>query len=141
MVTSEGSVMAPPRSDKPMKEGNSVRIFVSWEARGMSRNIHSVLLYAVGLQRREGSKIVLCGMPLGLSCGILCGHMIADPNAEEEALTSTNMTIVLDSDEKIAEVYAPGGQCISQQMIQDCIEAAKIRVREIRSLLNQVLGL
>lgn len=77
---------------------------------------------------------------MGLTCGMLSGYMLVDPNAEEEALLSVVIGVVLDADERIAETYVPGGQCISMQHLQDCIEVAKIRSRDVRKLLDQVMA-
>ncbi|XP_062910431.1 exosome complex component RRP43 [Mobula hypostoma] len=64
---------------------------------------------------------------------------IVDPTAEEEALSSGMVTIVIDEEDRLCAVHKPGGSVLSSEKLQDCIVRAQTRHREVHKLLTEVI--
>uniref|UniRef100_A0A3Q2WSD1 Ribosomal RNA-processing protein 43 n=1 Tax=Haplochromis burtoni TaxID=8153 RepID=A0A3Q2WSD1_HAPBU len=64
--------------------------------------------------------------------------LIADPTAEEETLSTANLTVVTDEDDRLCSVHKPGGTSLSGERLQECISRATTRQREIQKLIDKV---
>ncbi|KAK3248413.1 hypothetical protein CYMTET_42120 [Cymbomonas tetramitiformis] len=88
-------------------------------------------------QRQLSLKCV----PIGLTCGLNQGHLIADPCAEESGLLDTTITVILNESGELVSVYKPGGNVgASDAILMDCIEMSRLRYKEVSPLLEKVLG-
>lgn len=78
--------------------------------------------------------------PVGLTCGVYRGQLLVDPTAEEEPLLDALLTATVDEQGDVLGFHKAGGSATaSQQRVLECIEAAKMRGREVRGLLQQAL--
>ncbi|CAL8265526.1 unnamed protein product [Merluccius merluccius] len=64
--------------------------------------------------------------------------LIVDPTAEEERLSTAQLTVVTDEDERLCSVHKPGGTSLSGERLQECISRAQARHREIHKLIDKV---
>lgn len=64
--------------------------------------------------------------------------VIVDPTAEEESLLTAQLTVVIDEEERLCSVHKPGGSCLSGEKLQECINRATVRQREIQKLIDKV---
>ncbi|KAG8007988.1 Exosome complex component RRP43, partial [Nibea albiflora] len=65
--------------------------------------------------------------------------LIVDPTAEEESLTTSQLTVVTDEEGRLCAVHKPGGTSMSAEKLQECISRAVARQREIQKLINKVI--
>ncbi|PWA23139.1 hypothetical protein CCH79_00002315 [Gambusia affinis] len=65
--------------------------------------------------------------------------LIVDPTAEEESLSTAHLTVVTDEEGRLCSVHKPGGTSLSGEKLQDCINRATARQREIHKLIDKVL--
>ncbi|KAG1052157.1 hypothetical protein G6F43_005686 [Rhizopus delemar] len=61
--------------------------------------------------------------------------ILADPNDTEEILTKESITIIMDFDYNICRIYKTGGNTLSKEQLNHCMERAKERVNEIKQLV------
>mmetsp|Transcript_5900 Transcript_5900/g.12031 ORF Transcript_5900/g.12031 Transcript_5900/m.12031 type:complete len:306 (-) Transcript_5900:399-1316(-) len=96
----------------------------------------------------DGGKIVegcssleLGSTPLGLTCGMYKGHLLADPSGEEEGMMEALVTVVMDEKGRLLSVYKPGGTAgASDAAVLDCIEMTRLRYKEVSSILTNALS-
>lgn len=74
--------------------------------------------------------------PVALSFALLEGHVLADPNAAEEALSTGSITLTYTADGKLLGCKKTGGKAISQAQLQRCMELASARARTVGPLLK-----
>lgn len=68
------------------------------------------------------------------------GQLLVDPTAEEEPLLEALITATVDEQGGVLGFYKAGGSATaSQERVVQCIEAAKMRSKEVRGLLQQAL--
>ncbi|XP_015235821.1 PREDICTED: exosome complex component RRP43 [Cyprinodon variegatus] len=78
--------------------------------------------------------------PVGASfCVFDDSILIVDPTAEEESLSTAHLTVVTDEEGRLCSVHKPGGTPLSGEKLQECINRATARQREIHKLINKVL--
>ncbi|XP_028655112.2 exosome complex component RRP43 isoform X1 [Erpetoichthys calabaricus] len=65
--------------------------------------------------------------------------LIVDPTSDEENLSTGFITVVIDEEEKLCTVHKPGGTPLSNEKLQDCINRAITRNKEVCKLLNKVM--
>uniref|UniRef100_A0A3P9P5U1 Ribosomal RNA-processing protein 43 n=1 Tax=Poecilia reticulata TaxID=8081 RepID=A0A3P9P5U1_POERE len=65
--------------------------------------------------------------------------LIVDPTAEEESLSTAHLTVVTDEGGRLCSVHKPGGTSLSGEKLQQCINRATARQREIHKLIDKVL--
>ncbi|XP_041864333.1 exosome complex component RRP43 [Melanotaenia boesemani] len=65
--------------------------------------------------------------------------LILDPTAEEETLSTAQLTVVTDEDDRLCSVHKPGGTSLSGDKLQECINRAATRQKEIQKLIDKVL--
>ena len=68
--------------------------------------------------------------------GLLAGEIILDPCAEEEALLSTSLTLMLDSDGEMRTFHKPGGAPLPESAMQACYTAAQQRLPALSALVG-----
>ncbi|XP_030602630.1 exosome complex component RRP43 [Archocentrus centrarchus] len=92
----------------------------------------------VNLKKRRGLQIHK--HPVGASfCVFDDSILIVDPTAEEESLSTAQLTVVTDEDERLCCVHKPGGTSLSGERLQECISRATARQREIQKLTDRVI--
>lgn len=64
--------------------------------------------------------------------------IITDPNADEENLASTQVTIAVCEGE-ICLMHKPGGSVLAPEQLELCLKQAINREKSIRSLMDSVL--
>lgn len=93
-------------------------------------------------QAPPGSRVIperavgLAKVPLSLTCGVFGAHFLADPTAFEESLVHTTVTVALDGAGALVGMFKPGGVDVDLLTLQACIEAAKLRHKELSKLLQ-----
>mmetsp|Transcript_24463 Transcript_24463/g.68020 ORF Transcript_24463/g.68020 Transcript_24463/m.68020 type:complete len:285 (-) Transcript_24463:148-1002(-) len=90
---------------------------------------------------KEGKPLRLQSIPISLTCGTRGRHLVADPTLEEEALLDSQTSIVLDQDGNVLGLHKPGGAPLQDEVLQDCIEAARLRYTVLSGLMQQALEL
>ncbi|KAF7665896.1 hypothetical protein LDENG_00128280 [Lucifuga dentata] len=91
----------------------------------------------VNLEKRNGLQIHK--HPVSTSfCVFDESILIVDPTAEEEGLSTAQLTVVTDEEERLCSVHKPGGTSLSGEKLQECISRAAARQREIQKLINKV---
>uniref|UniRef100_A0A2I4ATB2 Exosome complex component RRP43 n=1 Tax=Austrofundulus limnaeus TaxID=52670 RepID=A0A2I4ATB2_AUSLI len=77
--------------------------------------------------------------PVGTSfCVFDDSVLIVDPTAEEESLSTARLTVVTDEDDRLCSLHKPGGSSLSGEKLQECINLATTRQREIQKLIEKV---
>ncbi|GAX85983.1 hypothetical protein CEUSTIGMA_g13399.t1 [Chlamydomonas eustigma] len=109
-----------------------------------NREIKDSLLTATGpdqaLVQQPSRPVVLERLPVSLTCGLYCSHVLVDPTSEEEAVSSSSVTVVLDQQGQLHGIFKPGGiKAASNVELLQCIESAKLRHKEASQLLQQSL--
>ncbi|KAM9788711.1 exosome complex component RRP43 [Neosynchiropus ocellatus] len=66
--------------------------------------------------------------------------VIADPTLEEECLSTAQLTVVTDEDDRLCSLHKPGGTSLSGQKLQECINRATTRHQEIQKLMDKVFN-
>ncbi|KAM9846306.1 exosome complex component RRP43 [Aulostomus maculatus] len=88
----------------------------------------------------ERHKLKIHKHPVGASfCVFDDSIVIADPTAEEEGLSTAQLTVVTDEDGRLCSVHKPGGTSLSGEKLQEFISRATARQREIQKLIDRVL--
>ncbi|XP_067348317.1 exosome complex component RRP43 isoform X2 [Channa argus] len=77
--------------------------------------------------------------PVGASFCVFDSILIVDPTAEEESLSTAQLTVVTDEEGRLCSVHKPGGTSLSGEKLQECIGRATVRQREIQKLIDKVL--
>uniref|UniRef100_A0A3Q2Q603 Exosome complex component RRP43 n=1 Tax=Fundulus heteroclitus TaxID=8078 RepID=A0A3Q2Q603_FUNHE len=92
----------------------------------------------VDLEKRQ--KLHIHKHPVGASfCVFDDSILIVDPTDEEENLATAHLTVVTDEDGRLCSVHKPGGTPLSGEKLQECINRATARQREIHKLIDKVL--
>lgn len=65
------------------------------------------------LVNKEKRKVSLRSKPFSLTCILHEKYILADPNAEEESIMNTFVTVVLDSLGQLVSIYKPGGAALA----------------------------
>ncbi|KAK9536554.1 hypothetical protein VZT92_006327 [Zoarces viviparus] len=92
----------------------------------------------VNLEKRRGLHIHK--HPVGASfCVFDDSILIVDPTAEEESLSTAHLTVVTDEEDRLCIVHKPGGTSLSGEKLQECINRATARQREIQKLIDKVI--
>ncbi|TNN63508.1 Exosome complex component RRP43 [Liparis tanakae] len=92
----------------------------------------------VDLEKRRGLRIHK--HPVAASFGVFDDSiLIVDPTAEEESLSTARLTVVTDDEERLCIVHKPGGTPLSGEKLQECINRATARQREIQKLVDEVV--
>uniref|UniRef100_A0A8C6SNS8 Ribosomal RNA-processing protein 43 n=1 Tax=Neogobius melanostomus TaxID=47308 RepID=A0A8C6SNS8_9GOBI len=92
----------------------------------------------VNLEKRH--ELQIHRHPVGSSFGVFDKSIvIVDPTAEEESLLTAQLTVVTDEEERLCSVHKPGGSSLSGEKLQECINRAAVRQREIQKLIDKVI--
>ncbi|KAL3841260.1 hypothetical protein ACJIZ3_025851 [Penstemon smallii] len=88
---------------------------------------------------KEKRKLKLDSVPFSLTCVLHKNHILADPTSEEESIMETFLTVVLDSSSfQLVSLNKPGGPGLAHtSAIQECVELAKLRVKEVQKIMNE----
>ena len=71
-----------------------------------------------------------------VSFGLLASHVILDPNAAEEGLTSASLTLLLDTDGQMRSLHQPGGAPLPPDTLSTCLDAARRRLPHLKALVH-----
>lgn len=71
----------------------------------------------------------------------VCSFVLADPTFEEESLLATSFTIVYNNEGRLCSVYKPGGAAVSEEVLRNSMQQARMRTAEVLSLLKKSLDL
>jgi exosome complex component RRP43 len=82
-------------------------------------------------------QLSLVHQPFSLSFGLLEEYVIVDPNAEEESLLNGTISIIMDDRGNVLNVLKSGGVGVSESKLDECLNLAKRRVKELLSVLDQ----
>ncbi|EFN72375.1 Exosome complex exonuclease RRP43 [Camponotus floridanus] len=66
--------------------------------------------------------------------------LLVDPSDDEEDMSSTRFSIVMDDEEEICYIHKPGGIPISQNLLCKGLEMTKVRAKSIRSVINAAIS-
>ncbi|XP_040037949.1 exosome complex component RRP43 [Gasterosteus aculeatus] len=92
----------------------------------------------VNFEKRHGLNI--CKHPVGTSfCIFDDSILIVDPTSDEESLSTAHLTVVTDDEDRLCIVHKPGGTPLSGEKLQECINRATTRQREIQKLIGKVV--
>ncbi|XP_053187786.1 exosome complex component RRP43 [Scomber japonicus] len=93
----------------------------------------------VNLEKRHGLQIHK--HPVGASfCVFDDSILIVDPTAEEECLSTAQLTVVTDEEGRLCSVHKPGGTSLSAEKLQEFICRATARQKEIQKLIDKVIN-
>lgn len=59
------------------------------------------------------------------------GYIVADPTAEEETLSTSEVTIVMNESKKICSIYKPGGDPLGEKEMKTCMAATLDRLEDM----------
>jgi exosome complex RNA-binding protein Rrp42 (RNase PH superfamily) len=76
----------------------------------------------------------------GVTFGILSGHLLVDPTAEEEALLSTCFTVLLDADGSFHGLHKAGGAPLAHDVMQQSLGIAQQQLARLNMLLPSPLS-
>jgi exosome complex RNA-binding protein Rrp42 (RNase PH superfamily) len=71
-----------------------------------------------------------------ISFGSLASHLILDPNASEESLTSATITLLLDGEGKMRSLHQPGGAPLPPDTLDACLQAARKRLPHLKAIVH-----
>lgn len=92
----------------------------------------------VNLEKRQGLQIHK--HPVGASfCIFDDSILIVDPTAEEECLSTAQLTVVTDEEGRLCSLHKPGGTSLSAEKLQEFISRATARQKEIQKLIDKVI--
>ncbi|XP_029956338.1 exosome complex component RRP43 [Salarias fasciatus] len=92
----------------------------------------------VNSEKRRG--LTIHKHPVGASfCVFDDSILIVDPTAEEESLSTAQLTVVTDEADRLCSLHKPGGTPLSGEKLQECISRATTRQREIQKLIDKVI--
>ncbi|XP_054611887.1 exosome complex component RRP43 [Dunckerocampus dactyliophorus] len=92
----------------------------------------------VNLEKRRRLKIVK--HPVAASfCVFDDSIVITDPTAEEEQLSTSQLTVVTDEEGRLCSMHKPGGTSLSGERLQEFINRATARQKEIQKLIKKVI--
>lgn len=76
------------------------------------------------------------GLPIfGVTFGILSGHLLVDPTADEEALLSTCFTVLLDANGSFHGLHKPGGAPLAHDVLQQSLDISQQQLARLSPLL------
>ncbi|KAK9767902.1 hypothetical protein K7432_001882 [Basidiobolus ranarum] len=92
---------------------------------------------SVTATREEEIQLNLNHVLYPATFGIFDGErVIADPNHTEESLVDTLVTITLDDTGKLATMWKDGGIPCTKEQLQELIESAKLRAKQVQEILD-----
>ncbi|KAG7224550.1 hypothetical protein INR49_011302 [Caranx melampygus] len=92
----------------------------------------------VNLEKRHGLNIHK--HPVATSFSIFDNSILTvDPTSEEETLATAQLTVVMDDEDRLCSLHKPGGTSLSGERLQECINRATARQREIQKLIDKVI--
>uniref|UniRef100_A0A8C5GT52 Exosome complex component RRP43 n=1 Tax=Gouania willdenowi TaxID=441366 RepID=A0A8C5GT52_GOUWI len=92
----------------------------------------------VKLEKKHG--LTIQKHPVGSSFSVFDDSiLIVDPTAEEEILSTAQLTVVTDEEGRLCSAHKPGGTSLSGEKLQECISRATARQKEIQKLIDKVL--
>ena len=72
--------------------------------------------------------------------GVVGGVLVLDPCAEEETLSSSAFTVLVDGKGELRAVHKPGGAPLPDGSLATCVDAARKRLPSLAAVLNKPLA-
>ncbi|KAM7374494.1 hypothetical protein PAMP_007148 [Pampus punctatissimus] len=92
----------------------------------------------VNLEKRH--RLQIHKHPVGASfCVFDDSILITDPTAEEECLSTAQLTVVTNEEGRLCSIHKPGGTSLSAEKLQEFISRATARQKEIQKLIDKVI--
>ncbi|KAJ3115974.1 hypothetical protein HK098_006821 [Nowakowskiella sp. JEL0407] len=85
----------------------------------------------------ESTPLQINRLPISSTFGFFDGTILSDPSDEEEGLVSSQVTVVLDETQTMCGIYKAGGDAVSKEQLQECIDQAKRRVPVVIAAIKQ----
>lgn len=90
------------------------------------------------VSRQEKLPIKIHSQPVSTTFALFDDTIVlADPTSEEECLASGIIIVALVDSDHICTLHKPGGSSIPEIKLQECIEHAKQRAKEVRRLIHE----
>jgi len=89
----------------------------------------------VSVEGDATARLALERPVFGITFGVLAGHLLVDPTADEEALLANSFTVLLDTAGTFCGLHKPGGAPLPDGVRQQSIEAAQERLPRLAALL------
>ncbi|MEW5302693.1 MAG: hypothetical protein WDW38_004196 [Sanguina aurantia] len=119
------------------QDGQSVRRSAAAAGSGNSDSSAQAAA-AAGSSTKAASLLQLSATPISCTFGICGSHTLTDPTYEEEKVCSSSVTIVTTG-ERMFGVYHLGGPGVSPGVTRCCMEASRLRYKQLLSALDQAL--
>jgi len=85
-------------------------------------------------------SLVLQHQPVATSFSIFKNSvLLVDPTVEEESLSSGSITVVTLQDGSLCMINKPGGSCVADSALSDCISRSTLRTKEVCRLIEDSL--
>ena len=81
------------------------------------------------------NPVIVGHLTYGVTFGILSGHLIIDPTADEESLLSTQFTVLLDPEGSFAGLHKPGGAPLPEEVIYRSVDIAQSQLVRLKSMI------
>ncbi|KAJ9523849.1 hypothetical protein QJQ45_020046 [Haematococcus lacustris] len=95
---------------------------------------------AAGGEAVVAHKLSIPCWPLSVTCCMHNQHLLVDPTAEEEAIATSTISVLTDAAGGLHGVFKSGGAATaSPAILLQCIESAKLRCKEVLSLMQQAV--
>jgi exosome complex RNA-binding protein Rrp42 (RNase PH superfamily) len=89
-------------------------------------------------QRPYEYELKLTHLPVSTTFGVIDGVFLADPSAEEEALTDSRVSFVFNDADELCQVLKPGGSPLSDADMKACMKKAKVSCMKLYVLYEKV---
>lgn len=76
-------------------------------------------------------------MPSSTTFGMFEGHVIADPNLEEEGIVEGTVSITYDENGILCSLEKPGGTFLTDEQLRECMKMARTRALQISSYIEK----
>ncbi|KAJ1640218.1 hypothetical protein T492DRAFT_930270 [Pavlovales sp. CCMP2436] len=94
---------------------------------------------ADGPQASPGGRLTLIARPVPLSFARMHERTLADPSAEEEALSEARLFVLVDESGALRAVLKPGGMPLADGELRACVDLAVARAPALLAMLDDAL--
>lgn len=84
-------------------------------------------------------SVKLNHMPSCTTYGMFEGHVIADPNLEEEGIVEGTVAIIYDERGILCSLEKPGGTFLTDEQLRECMKMARSRAAQIGDYINKTV--
>lgn len=76
-------------------------------------------------------------MPSSTTFGMFEGHVLADPNLEEEGIVEGIVVVTYDENGILCSLEKPGGSFLSDEQLRECMKMARARASQIGGYVDK----